>query len=471
MLKSQTDKKKIALIGTGISGLSCLYFYLKKNAQSIQQVDVFEQHSVLGGVLTNTQKNGFVFEHGAQGVLSSRTNFTNLIKELKLNHKISAIQSSKAQRHFFFKRKIIRISPKNIVLMLRTNLISIPAILRILCELFVRKSKNNNETIEKFFTRRFGKILTTHFLKPVTKGIWGGGASQILMRFGFPKLQQIEQEHGSILRYFMCHLPFKHSPKKEMLSFEQGMEAFPHALFNAIQKICSEHHIHFNVYFNSSEQVLKQRNYNSIIYSGQPWKEKDYSCINGLQNALIVKRHGTANFQKIHKLWDIIRKIPTHSLCVVGIGSDDQDVLNKLDGFGALAVEANDEGVLGVICVHSLNPAHVPENSFLYRVILGGENLPQDINIETCTDMDLIIHAKQYLKKYQLLECDKTYLFEHVVRHIHCLPLATVYQDKIIHAVEDLERIIPGLYFVGNYLFGPAIDNCIECAQSVADRM
>lgn len=472
MSKSQNDKKNIALIGTGISGLSCLYFYLKKNAQTVSQIDIFEQRSTIGGVLTNTKENAFVLEHGAQGVLSSRKNFITLIEELNLGCAVSAIPSAQAHRHFFFKNRIIRISPKNIFLMLRTNLISVFAIVRILSELSVKKSKNNqNETVESFFVRRFGKKFTKNFLTPVMKGIWGGGASKILIRFAFPKLQQIEEHHGSILKYFIRNLRANKSSPKKMISFEEGMKQLPDALINAIEQISISNRIDFKIHLNQKFPPSHEKKYDQIIYSGQPWQEKDYICIDSLYSSLKTYNSDTSALENIHRAWDVLAHMPTHSLYVVGIGSKNNDVQNKLDGFGALAVENNDEGVLGVICVHSLNKMHAPDDSFLYRVILGGENIPTHIDFKNCTDSEIITLAKKYLYKHHLLEINKTYLFEHVVRHVNYVPLATQEQDKILQSVSDLESVVPGLYFVGNYLLGPAVDNCIEYGRFVADKM
>lgn len=471
MSKSQNDKKNIALIGTGVSGLSCLYFYLKNKSKNVDRVDVFEQHDKIGGVLVNVQRDGFTLEHGAQGVLSSRTNFMHLVEELNLQKSISAIKSDKAHRHLFFKNQIIALSPKNIFLMFRTKLISFFSCLRILCEIFIRRSSNQNETVNEFFTRRFGQTFSRHFLMPVMKGIWGGGASRILLRFAFPQLKQIEQDHGSVVKYFLKQARSKNKIKKELISFETGMKCLPNALLNAVQNICLENKIQFRLNLNSSFVCSADQSYDVIIYSGQPWKEKSDFDLKKLSFSLNLRQNSDEYFQKIHNAWNVLRNIPTHSLCVVGIGGKNADVRTRLDGFGALAVENNDEGVLGVICVHSLNPAHVPADSFLYRVILGGENAPKNMNFETCLDAEIIHCAKRYLQKYHLLHPEQTYVFEHVVRHQRYLPLPTEYHDKILSAVAELEQSIPGLYFTGNYLLGPAVDSCIEYSKVVADRI
>lgn len=455
-------KKNVVLIGAGISGLSTLYFFLKKNAKQISKVEIFEKEKEIGGVLGYTQKNDFIFEHGAQGVLSTRTNFSSLVSELNLTKKLCIAESKKANRSFFVKNKIVQLSPKNIIEMFRVKLISIPIILRVLAEYFTQKQNkiSNNETVEDFFSRHFGKKFTKNFLAPVMKGIWGGGMSRILVRFAFPNLYKMEQ--SSILKSIIKGKKSSQKSKKEMLSFVNGMTVVPHKLLEEIEKICEENKIELHLNLNSTFTAQEQKPNNLIIYSGQPWRDKNF---------LEMCRSYENKSGALKSAVDVLKNIPTHTLVVVGIGSSNKDIENRLDGFGALAVENNPEGVLGVIAVHSLNEHHVPDDSFLYRIMMGGENLPKEINLITSSDAEIIHLAKTYLQKYKLLNTTKTYTLEIVSRHINYLPLPTEYQEKVLEAVNTLEEKMPGFFLTGNYILGPAVDNCIEQAHITAEKI
>ena len=61
-------KRKIAIIGAGISGLSVGY-YLKKNKNI--DLDIFESTSIPGGVLSSERINDCVIEWGARGIRPS----------------------------------------------------------------------------------------------------------------------------------------------------------------------------------------------------------------------------------------------------------------------------------------------------------------------------------------------------------------------------------------------------------------
>jgi len=449
-------KKKLVLFGAGISGLSCLYFFLKKHSKEIAEIEIYEKDSTIGGVLKHLKNKDFLLESGAQGVLSNREFFTHLLEQLNLKDRVIYADKKSTRKAFFFKNQIILISPRNLRKLLKLKLLSIWGIFRIFFEIFISKPKHSisNETVAQFFTRRFGVQVSKNFLTPMMKGIWGGGASQILLRFAFPKLYKIENKHRSILKYFLQQkFSFNHkgAEKKELLSFKSGMVELPQKILEKIQQICETEKISFKVIFNHHEKLRSP--YDLLIYSGQPW----------LDNSPPV------NFSK--HAYEVLKKIPTHSLLVVGIGSVKEDLDLKFEGFGALAVENNREGVLGVIAVHSLYPEHVPEDGFFYRVILGGENLPSFINMDTVSDKDIIQLAKTYLENHNLLHKNKEYEFESVIKHRNYLPLPTTYQPSVIEAVQEIESKMHGVFLVGNYIGGPSIENCIETAQAAADRM
>ncbi len=445
-------KKKIVLVGTGISGLSTLYFLLKQSASDISEISIYEKENKIGGVLNASQEKGFLLEHGAQGVLSSRTQFFNLLKELDLDNDCVHASPKSAERAFFYKNQIISISPKNLIQILKTRLITILGIIRIFSEIFIKKNTQQNETVSQFFTRRFGSAVAKNFVAPLMKGIWGGGASIILVRHAFSSLCEIEKKHGSLLKFVFSSQSKKQKPvKKELLSFDHGMHSLPKRLMSAIQNLSAKNNIILNTHFNHHDKMSTA--FDALIYSGQPWKDE-----------ILPIEFSSEDL-------NILKNIPTHSLIVVGIGSLKTDVSKTLNGFGALAVENNKNGVLGVISVHSLFEAHCPENSFLYRIMMGGENCSENFIPEKMSDAEILIFAKKYLSDYGLLDVQKQYQFEKVIRYQNYIPLPTEYQEKVLNAVENIELKQPNVFLTGNYILGPAVENCITQAQKTAEKI
>ena len=87
-------KKKIAIIGSGISGMSA-YYHLSKN----HKVMLFEQNTYLGGhthTHSLTMKDGIVNVDSGFIVFNNYNykNFINFIKQLKIKYQVSDMSFS-----------------------------------------------------------------------------------------------------------------------------------------------------------------------------------------------------------------------------------------------------------------------------------------------------------------------------------------------------------------------------------------
>jgi oxygen-dependent protoporphyrinogen oxidase len=74
-----TNPAKVAVIGAGISGLACAY----RLQQFGLEVPVFESNSAAGGMIDSVEKDGMLFEAGAQS-FQGTPELLALIRELGL---------------------------------------------------------------------------------------------------------------------------------------------------------------------------------------------------------------------------------------------------------------------------------------------------------------------------------------------------------------------------------------------------
>lgn len=441
-------KKNIAIIGMGISGLKVAYDLVKKSPHLISSLNFYEKNAELGGVLTNTKENHFLFEHGAQGVLLSRESFIDCINELNLQDKLIVPEKKVGTRYLIQNEKCVQISP---VTLLKENLINFSSILS-----FVFKKKTPyfpNETLYEYFSRVFGKKIADNFLIPFCFGIWGGGAEKLLCRFCLSQFPFINTQN-------------KKKSKKISLalgSFIDGMHTLPHQLFEKIKLLCEQNQIQlktiFNyevnsIHFNINNLILNNNNlFDIVIYACQPWLNEKLFFGDSLQHV---------------EAMNIIKKTPTHDIAVVGIGGEKKVHFNYKAGFGALA---NKESIdlLGILFIHSIYKEHAPQNSFLYRILLGG-----DRGINVCnddSDDELLTRSKNHLCNLQLLQGDEKINFHKVIRYKKYIPLATEYQDKVLCAIWQLEALNPGLFFTGNYINGVSVADCLVQAETTANKV
>jgi oxygen-dependent protoporphyrinogen oxidase len=70
-----------------------------------------------------------------------------------------------------------------------------------------------------------------------------------------------------------------------------------------------------------------------------------------------------------------------------------------------------------------------------------------------------------------LLQIRAAPVFSHVQIYRRALPQYNIgHTDRLI-ALERLRGELPGLFFAGNYLRGPAIGNCVELAMATAEAL
>lgn len=471
------QNKEIAVIGTGISGLRTAHLLVKYSKGNIKKITLFEKSSSIGGVLKNTQQNSYLLEHGAQGVLLSRASFWKCLNEMQITNQILLPAQNAGTRYLLTPHSCVPITP-NFFKLRKYGLIRIRDTLRFFAEIFIKKPKviDINETLYSFFARHFGKKFTDTFLISLTFGIWGGGAKKLLVRYVFPSLIKLENGYGSLLKGFFIttiknKISKQHNSKKTpkgLGSFTNGMEYLVQSLFN---DICSESklkNIEIELLLNTqvlaftktpekisieySKDILKfQNNFDSVVYSGQPWRDET-----------LAFNIDQINQTEINNSVNILRSIESHSIAVVGLGTK-ENFAQAPNGFGALAGQWSSD-ILGVLFVHSTYPAHAPKNSSLFRVLLGGD---RTISIMEKDDTELIQIAKDRLSETKIQASHTHYDFEHVIKWENYIPLATTKQDNVLEAIWKIEALMSGLFFTGNYIKGPAISDCLDQAEIV----
>jgi protoporphyrinogen/coproporphyrinogen III oxidase len=62
-------------------------------------------------------------------------------------------------------------------------------------------------------------------------------------------------------------------------------------------------------------------------------------------------------------------------------------------------------------------------------------------------------------------------VFTHVHMYRQALPQYNIGHAERLRALEKLRGGLPGLFFVGNYLRGPAIGNCVDLAKETAEAL
>jgi oxygen-dependent protoporphyrinogen oxidase len=69
------------------------------------------------------------------------------------------------------------------------------------------------------------------------------------------------------------------------------------------------------------------------------------------------------------------------------------------------------------------------------------------------------------------LQIRRAAIFSHVQIYRHALPQYNLGHAERLRALENLRAALPGLFFIGNYLHGPSMGNCVDLAMATAQEL
>ncbi|HSX12581.1 MAG TPA: protoporphyrinogen oxidase, partial [Rhabdochlamydiaceae bacterium] len=216
-------KKRIIILGAGISGLSCAW-YLSKLSPLCEFV-VLEKTEKCGGYLQSEKKEGFLFEKGPRTFKTSRSSeLLELAKELGIQDK-QIFSSIEAEKRYLCLNNKLHKFPRPLFSF------------SFLKEWFVSSKAQEEETIYDFAVRRFNKKIADRFFDPLAIGVYAGDARNLSINSCFPYFKMLEKKYGSVTKGFLK----AKTKDRSLFSFTGGMQTLTDALHDKLKD-----HLHFN---------------------------------------------------------------------------------------------------------------------------------------------------------------------------------------------------------------------------------
>jgi oxygen-dependent protoporphyrinogen oxidase len=164
----KTSSKKVVVIGAGISGLTTAYLLDKKGFD----VTVLEKKSEVGGSIESVNENGFLFDRGPNSALETTPLISQIVEDLKLSGgpdgKNELLYASKeANKRYILRNNKLHALPMSPPALIKTELFSTKAKLRLLMEPFVGRSNDGYyQSVAEFVSRRLGKEFLDYAINP-----------------------------------------------------------------------------------------------------------------------------------------------------------------------------------------------------------------------------------------------------------------------------------------------------------------
>jgi protoporphyrinogen/coproporphyrinogen III oxidase len=194
----------ILVAGGGISGLTAALELHDRGAD----VTLVEASDRFGGILRTERIDELLVDAGPDSFLSTKPEGIQLVQRLGLEHRLINTRSDGGGTFILRKGKLVPL-PEGITLLVptqfraiaRTPLLTPRGKARLLMDYVIpRGSAYSDESVGSFVRRRMGRQAFENMAEPLLSGIYAGDASKLSLTSTFPRLRDVEREHGSIIR-------------------------------------------------------------------------------------------------------------------------------------------------------------------------------------------------------------------------------------------------------------------------------
>jgi oxygen-dependent protoporphyrinogen oxidase len=454
-MNPQPTSPRIAVIGGGITGLTAAW---KLRAAGLAPV-VFERASRTGGAIGAMRSDGWLHELGPNSLLEGSAEVAAFIDEIGLGAR-RLYAGPEAKQRYIVRGGQLHAAPTSPLGFLRTRLFSWPAKLKLAGEPWrARADAAAEESVADFVVRRLGREFLDYAVNPFVGGVYAGDPARLSVRHAFPKLHQIEQQHGSLIRGALARRNTSGGPKGRIFSFPEGLGEITDTLRDALRG---------SVRMDTAVQALRRESDGTwrvaFAHAGTVATEAFDAIVCALPAdalaALVVE--GEVDAAVTRSLGEL-RQIEHPAVVSVFFGYRRAEVAHPLDGFGALVPAVERAAILGTLFSSTLFPGRAPEGHVALTTFVGGVRNPE---IAALADEALIDTVQRELQR--LLGVQAPPCFVHLQRWRRAIPQYTLGYQRFKDAILSAERAAPGLFIGGNARDGIALSNCIASGTRLA---
>lgn len=451
-------KNHIVIIGGGISGLS-MAFYLRRAGH---EVTVLEKSERPGGVIRSERQEGFLVEHGPNSTLETTPILRELFAKLGILDSL-CYANEQSKNRYIVRDARLQALPMSPPAFLRTGLFSTRAKLRLLKEPFIKPSPAEaEESLADFVTRRIGREFLDYAINPFVAGVYAGSPETLSVKSAFPKLHQLEQTYGSLIRGAILGARERRrrveteKTKARLLTFQEGLQTLVDALAKSLGERLQ----------TGAEVRQVRRNEEGYEILCQIGGEARQILADAL--VMAIPAHAYRNFpiDIDPALRNALSEISYPAVNMVYFGYRRAPVSIPLDGFGMLVPEKERRRILGTIWSSTIFPERAPQDGVALTTFVGGSRQPE---IAGLPDDQLIAAVREDLKDLMRISAPPDIV--QIRRWPQAIPQYRLGHQQIIAAIEATERNQPGLFITGNFRGGISVGDCIKQSHSLSDAV
>lgn len=489
--------KRVVIVGAGISGLAIAHALAQRSSRARGglgceiDVRVLEASSRVGGNLRTETAEGFTCEWGPNGFLDSVPETLELVRAVAITDRLQVSDDASRQR-FIYRHGRLRELPAGPIGFIRSDLMSCRGKASIALEPFAPSRPEGDETIHAFAARRLGHEAADVLIDTMVSGIFAGDARRLSLRACFPKMWQMETDHGGLFRAMLALRRRKRrgdamgAPGGRLTSFRGGTEELARGIARSLGDA---------VITDARVRALRKSRADAagrLPKDGASGIERaraagttgsaderegasrfvlDVAGLGTVEADAVVLAGAASESAGIVQETDptlaaLLREIPSAPLAVVGLGYEEAVLPRRLDGFGFLVPRGEGPSVLGVLWDSSIFPGRAPLGRVLVRAMIGGAHDPGAASLP---DDVLLATVREDLRTTMGLDGPPVYV--RIFRHRLGIPQYTVGHLDRLARIE--ERLVdhPGVFLGGSSYHGVSMNSCVAEAGPTAERL
>jgi oxygen-dependent protoporphyrinogen oxidase len=457
-------KKRIVIVGAGISGLS-LAFRLQERAPDAQ-ITLLEQDQRPGGTAWTLREDGFQLEIGPNGFLDSKPGTVALCRSVGLGANLVEANPTTARKRFLFLGKKLQLLPTGVGALLWTDLLSWRGKLSFLLEPWRSTTPAaRDESIAAFARRHAGQEVADVFADALVTGIYAGDPRLLSLPACFPRLAALERQYGSVIKGFAQEAKQRrraaaargeaYQRPGRLWSLRGGLRQLAEALAQRLKEP-----LRYGVCVRGIERLPEPASW-TVRGSGNERWHADAVILTcpAYQQAAILADLDPA-------LADEIAGIAYNRVAVVGLGYRRSAVPGSVAGFGFIAPQKTRRALLGVQWCSSIYPDRAPEHIVLLRAMCGGWHRADMVGWE---DERLAGAVRAELRLAMGITAAP--VFQKIIRWNRAIPQYHVGHLERLERIETRLTLQPGLFLGGNAYRGVALNDCTEQGELLADKI
>ena len=461
--------KRIAIVGGGSAGLSAAYRAELLRREGSAEYTLFEQSDRLGGVIQTEIVDDCVVEGGPDSFLTEKPAGAAFCRDLGIGDQLIASNDADRKTTILIGRERVPLPdglqfliPTRILPMAFTQLFTWGTKLRFGREWFTptpEQHDGEDESVGSFVRRHFGAEVVDRLADPLLSGIYGGSAERLSVRAVLPRMVQMEEKHGSLIRAMLAarqqvHQPQPGAPPRPLFtSLKRGMQQMTDAAAAQLDPA--------SVRLGTVVQSLENL--------GPGWRVQTSAGTYDFDAVVLA----TPAYAAGKLLWKVrpdmaqlLEGIAYSSSITVVFGYDAAAARNvDLGGFGFLVPRSQGKRMLACTFVHHKFPHRAPADRVLLRCFIGGDNAEAAMPIQ---DEELAILIRGELREILGLTAEPR--FVRIYRWKRAMAQYEVGHLKRMENIRALRSELRGLALAGNAYTGIGVPDCIRTgAEAIAE--